>query len=237
MVDQTYALAKNGVYGQKGGVYADALDETPDSGDLQARYDATELSLSDQDSVTTWGDETGNGHDLTAGTAPTYISNGINGNPVVRFDGVDDVLDVAFASQSQPNQIFIAFEMVTVDDTASEGIFDADTDGGHLVRARGNGNFSMFAGSNLDGPATDTNAHIFGGLFDGANSTFRLDGSQANSGDPGSNALDGVTLGAHGGRQFYGNVDVGEVLVYPQDKSGIQGDVEQYLSDKWGITL
>lgn len=56
---------------------------------------ADSLVLSDADPVVTWADSSGNGNDVTQGTAnlrPTYRTNGINGLPVVRFDGTNDFL-------------------------------------------------------------------------------------------------------------------------------------------------
>lgn len=50
---------------------------------------AEDLSLSDNDDVSTWNDMSGNGNNLTQETAsltPTYKTNIVNGYPVVRFD-------------------------------------------------------------------------------------------------------------------------------------------------------
>src|SRR5262245_95497 len=49
----------------------------------------------DGDPVTTWPDSSGNGNDATQATAakkPTYKAGIQNGRPVIRFDGVDDIL-------------------------------------------------------------------------------------------------------------------------------------------------
>ena len=45
--------------------------------------------------VTKWEDQSGNSRDVVAGgytSRPTLISNSINNNPAIRFDGVDDYL-------------------------------------------------------------------------------------------------------------------------------------------------
>ena len=48
--------------------------------------------------VTSWTDLTGNGHNATQSTAgdqPTFVSNGLNGNPTVQFNGIADSLSIA----------------------------------------------------------------------------------------------------------------------------------------------
>ena len=45
----------------------------------------------------TWPDKSGTGNTVsqnTSGNQPTLVTNGLNGNPVVRFDGTDDYLDL-----------------------------------------------------------------------------------------------------------------------------------------------
>jgi len=207
----------------------------PDSEDLHARYDATELSLSDQDSVTTWPDETANGHDLSASGDPMFVESGINGNPVVRFNGIDDLLSTSFATISQPNHIFIALEYQSVTDAAP--VFDSErSTAEHVLEYRDSDNvIRMFAGVVLDGGTPDTNPHIHATLFDGPDSVNRQDGSQISNGDSGDRGLDGFKVGSGAGN--FAEVDVAEILIYPEDKTSIQSDVETYLSNKWGISV
>lgn len=211
----------------------------PDSGDLQARYDATELSLADGDTVSTWGDETGNGNNLAAGGDPQYVADGINGNAVVQYDGTDDFHNVAWNAISQPFNYFIVAQVVTLGNNA-EVLLTGDSTIASTFKRSDSNNFTwaINAGSNVESAENaDTNAHIYASLFAGGTSTLREDGSQIASGDPGTNQLDGLTVAdsAPGGNEL--NVNVGEILVYPQDKSSIQADIENYLSDKWGITI
>ena len=63
-----------------------------------AWYDANQLSLSDNDDVSTWTDMSGNGFHATQSTAdkkPHFKTNVVNGKPVVRFDGTDDCLAIS----------------------------------------------------------------------------------------------------------------------------------------------
>lgn len=209
----------------------------PDSEDLHAHYDATALSLSDGDAVSTWGDESGNGHDLTAGTAPTFVADGINGNPGVSFDGADDFLDVVFSTLSRPNHIFVVVKFRSVP-SSTTNVIDAETDTDRNVLLQdGNNDWGIYAGSSVKGSNADTNNHVLGALFDGASSNLRIDGTEDLSGDPGSQGLNGLTVGAEVNLNNYSPIDVGEILLYPQDKSSIVSDIEQYLGDKWGIAV
>lgn len=210
----------------------------PDSEDLHARYDARELSAADGDPVSTWPDETANGHDLTAGTAPTYVESGINGNPVIRFDGVDDFLDVAWGTIYQPNHVFIVGRMQSIPSNAVV-FFDSETSNHrHAIFVSGDPNpWAMHAGGTIKDGSADTSAHIFNGLFDGASSELRVDGASTITGDAGADGFNGLTVGAEVAKNSYANVDIGEILVYPMDKSAKETDIEQYLSDGWGVTL
>lgn len=63
-------------------------------------FDSRFINQSDNTAVSTWSDRSGNGWDATQGASalrPTFIENELNGNPVVRFDGSDDVLTVSGA--------------------------------------------------------------------------------------------------------------------------------------------
>lgn len=74
-----------------GGESASAGEISPPALRLKA---SAITGLNDGDPVSTWPDSSGNGHDVTAaGTArPLYKTNILNGKPVVRFDGINDLL-------------------------------------------------------------------------------------------------------------------------------------------------
>jgi len=214
-----------------------AAPDIPASGDLHARYDATQLSLSDGSPVSTWNDETGNGHDLTAGNAPTFKTNIIGGKPVVRFDGVNDRIDVSFTALPQPNTIYAVFQLTSTS-TGNDNMWGTTSTGArHDFIENLDGNFSINGGSFVIDGSSDTSEHIVGAFYDSTNSKIRLDGSQVASGDAGTDSMGGYRLGDG---SFTGNnqdVDFGEILIYPQDKSSIQRDIEKYLSAKWGISV
>jgi len=205
----------------------------PQEDDLYARYD-----FSQEDGALPITDQTGNGRALSNGQY-SGVSANINGVQAGLFDGVDDSVWTSFTTQNQPNHIFIIAEYVSLDTGGNNAIFDANTANDNLVFADyggQSGEYNLYAGSRLGGTtvADAGDIVVIGGLFDGAGSVLRLNGAQDDTGDVGAGGLDGVTLGSTGTQDNYANVKIGEVLVYPQDKSPTVADIEQYLIDKWG---
>jgi len=83
---------------------------------LQLWLDASQITgLNDGDAVGTWADLSGNGNDATQATGskkPTFETNELNGRPVVRFDGVDDILQTPIFGQfpSKRGTLFLVYK-------------------------------------------------------------------------------------------------------------------------------
>jgi len=76
------------------------------------------------------------------------------------------------------------------------------------------------------------------GIFDGANSVLREDGTQTASGNPGSDPLSGITLGNTAFADIPYEGYIGEILVCNDRLSASEiASQEQRLSEKWGITI
>lgn len=74
-----------------------------------AAYDSRFITgLTDGASVSSWSDRTANANTLTGTNQPTYETNELNGNPVVRFDGTNDQLSASFASSSLQSAVLVA---------------------------------------------------------------------------------------------------------------------------------
>ena len=216
-------------------VDGEEIGAIPDRDLLHAHYDARELGLNDNDSVTTWDDLEGD-NDLTEGDAPTFKTDVINGNPVVRHDGSGNYLETAFASEiSQPNHVYaVAVWRDAVD--AGGHFWDGDSqDEANFRQGGGNEDWRISAPDTVAGGSTDNDDHIFGIIYDGPDSAIREDGSVVASGDAGSNGYNGFKTGVRGGISDFGQVDFGEILIYNGEPT--PADVEQYLSDEWGISL
>lgn len=208
---------------------------------LHAWYDATELTgFTDGDPVGTWPDEE-NTFDLTQSSSslqPTYKTGIINSNPILRFDGSDDYLDVDFTQLSEPWQVFCVGTL-RISDTSARTMW-ADQDGGDpALFQNGNGNWTLKVGgsSDIENGSTDTNPHVHTVLHNGADTAMRRDGTETATGSA-SEPLNGFRLARRGIDDLKGPIDMGEVLIYDADLSTSDRDsVESYLGDKWGITV
>lgn len=226
--------ARAGVFG--GGV------AIPDA-DLAHWYDATEIIGSDGDAIGTWTDQEGT-DDLTQATSskkPTLRTGELNGNAMLEFDGSDDVLTNTLGTNlTQPNTYFLVYRFRTDPGANNRGIYDDDTATEQNFGVRGdNGNLRLNAGVDLNsGISADTADHIHTGVFDGANSVIRQDGTELVTGDAGTGDLTGMFVGAQGDETSHSEVDIGEFLAYDAGLStSDRDDVESYLSDKWGIPI
>jgi hypothetical protein len=212
----------------------------PEPSDLIARYD-----FSQEDGSLPVIDRTGNGNDLNTGNF-SGVSSQINGRQSGLFDGVDDFLTTQFNNiQTQPNHIFISFELIDPDPGSLNNIFDGFSEDVQTLFLDGSffdNQYNMFAGSSIARPASVTpdpgDIIIASCLFNQSNSILRLNKKQRDSGDVSGRDLDGITLGTIGQQNLsrFTNLKIGEVLIYPEDKAGIVSDVESYLSSRWGAT-
>lgn len=213
---------------------------------LKGWWDASAITgLTDGNSVSSWSDLSGNSRTLTplASNPPTYKTGIKNGLPVVRFDGVNDVIEAASVLPGSTSYtVFIVFSATSM--TNYRAPFQA---GGNFAlagilnsaAARGiyaPGSFATFTGGTYT-PGTwerwaipvssgggttimyvDNVSKMTVGAC-GAGGAFRL-GSARNTGS---------TAG-----EFYAEMDVAEVLVYDTALSSTdRGNVDTYLYNKW----
>jgi len=112
MVEQTYALAKSGVYGQANGAYADALSAIPDSGMFQSplyQYTSVEgLDASDGQTADDWTEQLAGAGDATAVGGPVYRADQA-GFAAVEYDGTDDAHDFPTDGQLPTGSTEVSF--------------------------------------------------------------------------------------------------------------------------------
>jgi len=207
---------------------------------LKLWLDASQIvGLNDGDSVGTWSDTSGNANDATQATVsakPTYKTSIQNGLPVVRFDGVDDVMTVAAVS-AQPMTFFL------VGKTSSTGRYFFDgVSGNRFVLGDGlNGppnNMGIFAGSAIESSFTISGSsfNLWTGVANGVSSSLLKNGAAFASGDVGSQGLSGgMTLGNRYSDPGYClNGDLAELIIYNTSLSIANRQlVEAYLRAKW----
>lgn len=97
--------------------------------------DASSLSLSNNDPVTTWADISGNGNDLSQATAsrqPTFRTSQINGLPAVQFDGTNDFLSFNNHITTDAITFFIVYSKDVI---TENGVFTLEN---HILTDRNN---------------------------------------------------------------------------------------------------
>ena len=203
-----------------------------------AHYDASQLSLTDGDTVSVWPDEQGdNDLDIQTGS-PTYVESGINGNPAIAFDG--DGLEGTGFSVTQPNTTYVVFE------------YQSGFDGGRVLSGvskrqttpeadQSSNRWSIHGGAGLVFGTQDINIQQMTAVFDGANSIIREDGVEIAVGDAGTNYLGGLSVGYgargyydYGEGRHYADAYVSEIVVV--NSGSVDLDFETQLLEKWGIT-
>lgn len=196
----------------------------PDSGDLVYRYD-----FKAEDGSLPVEDQTNNGNPLDQGSLDG-VGGDINGFQAGKFvKSNNDQIHGNTDTLTEPSHVFVVLQLRSVDSNDLEILF-ADTDRTPQTYAN-NGSWGVGTSS---GGSPDTNPHVLTLYSDGGNSYLRVDGTQVASDGDGS--LDSFSL-AGVPNEDYSDLNVGEVLAYDKDKRGIETDIENYLGDRWGITI
>ncbi len=140
--------------------------DIPNIKNLQSRYVAEELDLSEGDPVSTWYDLEGdfNGHQETSGVQPTFRDDDLNNLATVEFNR-DYLLTGHNQNSNEESSIYI---VARVDDTSeNRGIYGAGGSGSgnrHYIRMQDNPNWQVGFGGTADisSSATSGEWKIFG---------------------------------------------------------------------------
>ena len=211
-------------------------------------FDASDLSTITESSgsVSEWRDRSGNSRHVTqaAGTSqPALITNGMNGLPVVRFDGSSDRMDTASLTLTGRQHHLMVVR------TASNGRSIVVSNAGSVNEATvfqdpassptlrwGIFRSNAAASSTTTSSAANT-AYVVSADFNGSSSRLRVNGIQAISGTVGTANTSAVRLGANPALIHIGG-DLAEVVIVSGSLTAGQiGDWEAYAAAKWGITI
>jgi len=223
----------------------------PDAQNLQANLDAQALSLSDQDAVDPWSDESGNNNDFDGFNSPIYETDIVGSNPAVLGDGSSHY----FQRSNLLGDVF-SFYLVFVTSNSSDSMetvatyhnFDSDIEG---LRTRinqddglavewGDGSSKSEASFSWSGYA-DGSGHILGVRLDAT--TGEID---VNLDDATDSATDStVSTISHGSNMqlmrdtdgFYFDGHHAHHLIYPGVKhdASTADEVVSFLQSHWGI--
>jgi prepilin-type N-terminal cleavage/methylation domain-containing protein/prepilin-type processing-associated H-X9-DG protein len=216
-------------------------------GTLKLWLKADTLSgVADGTPVTTWSDSSGNNkHATSSGTAvPTYVANGANGWPALKFDGVDDKIETAtdvLASTGALTIVYVAKQIAPFTDTAT----------GRGRRLMGLGNLQCFKGTwdNSGGPTVSLGEAIVEdrwneGVLRWSGSTYTAYSRGVISGAStgGSNTTGSRWIGGScyptPYNSYFSCCYIAEVLVYNKaldTQNGERPALENYLQNKYGL--
>ena len=217
---------------------------------LHLRSDLAVTSASS--AVSTWGDVSGFDNDASQSTSanqPTLVSNSMNGNPVIRFNGTTSKMSLPASStlgiQSNPYEMFIAAKSTSSDvqfliSGGATEQFEYHLNGSSGAR------FIPLQTSpttylDLGTAATysDGNAHVFSARASNSGGAVRVDGVDGgtSSGNILSSNSGALQLGVRSDGTYYFNGDIAEVILYNTNLStSDRSTVEHYLANRYGIT-
>jgi hypothetical protein len=198
----------------------------------------TTAASADADPIGGVTDKSGNGRHLSQSTSTKRLALKFaiqNGRVVVRGDGVDDFLQVAFAL-NQP--VYIAAVLQQRSWSAGSRLWDGATSGTtQLLQAGTTPNLRAQTTAALNSASLAVGAFgIIEVLYNGASSILRVNNNADVTGDAGASNAGGLTLGNRGAGDAAAAVDFGEVVVLSAVPSDAQRlSLRNYLNGRWGV--
>lgn len=208
---------------------------------LQVWLSARELSLNNDDPVSSWTDLSGHNNHATQATSanrPLFKTNVLNTYPVVRFDGSNDVLTFTNNINVGPSTIFVIGNRISGTNYRAivvTGKFGMYAQGGVST------NWIIYLGADLiSGVASDTTHRLMTAAIssgttaklwtNNANAVTRTNGVAYTS-----NVTSTIGASPSGIQQFNG--DIAEVLVYDTALSDANvAKVNTFLMARYGMT-
>ncbi len=213
--------------------------------------DATDYS----ESTGIWPDKSGKGNSVTqdsSSSRPDYIANGLNGNPVVQFDGSDDYLNLDWADGSLDTDSLTMFLVLKNNDMSggSQTIMgNYDQEDEVAIHKSGSSPYPITAGistpfrDNRIAFTSDPGPYVLTYEYDNdstAHTTF-VDGIQANTLNKSADiSWNDTAIGRNGGptgshiSEWNWNGDIAEIRIYNDALTATERQaVEQELNDKW----
>lgn len=198
----------------------------------------TVVAAADGDPVGAWDDSSGNANHLmqiTATKRPTLKTAIVNGNPVIRLDGIDDVYRVDF-TLNQPHHNFL---MLAQRSWAQGRFINAGSVGsaGMLYQHAVTPNIRQHSGI----AGTENSGLVIGqyrlveAFYSGASSSLIIAGGTAVISNVGTNNPGGVTLGGETTAANFSSIDVAEMLIYNSQVTGSNlTNLRSYFLNKYG---
>ena len=202
---------------------------------------ADSLVLNDGDPVGTWADQSGNGRDLIQSTTdnkPLYKINIQNGWPAVRFDGINDYMDVTFGGAlAIPYSLFMVFAFVNT--PSGTKVMYSSTNQDYHYACVNDANGYIYNGTQLNAPAASfgTAFHYLLHKWNTGSSDHRVDGVSS-TGTTSNVNLNGLRVAEYYTSlgTYTSNIQVAEILIYSEAISdGNRDTVESYITTKYAL--
>lgn len=196
----------------------------------------TTPAVADADPVGGWQDQSGNGNHVTQATTtkrPALKLSIRNGQPVIRFDGVDDNLQKVFTggNLSQPYTTFAVYALRSWNAGDTKVIYTGTSDNPQWADVN---LWRMFAGVTVNTAVTaDALWHVNSVEWNAGSTKYRLDGGSETTAaaNPGAAVMAGLVLGTTSTSTAPADVDVMQVIVYPGLLTAVQkANVFNYLN-------
>ncbi len=219
---------------------------------LVAWFDAADQGFNDGAAVGDWH----GAQQADPDAMPTYVADGLNGHPVIRFDGVNDILQVQDFSGLTDYDVFAVWQSPIVpatnefthilrhgtEDTENfELTFSSPFD--IALHAAGFSSAGEWVLAQFDAPTPNT-PYLWNSTYDSTlgDLTARSNGVviTVHDGEPRLPDVGEAVLGLGGrpGPDRFFTGDIAEIVIYDRALDTTERDlIQRYLADKWGLSV
>ena len=207
------------------------------------------VSMDSSNRVSSWADQSGNGHTATQSTQslqPLWVNSVVNGYPILRFDGVQSVLDITnYGVLDNP---FTVFAVYTKDAAGSLCLLSESPNeyGGMSIIGRTDTTLAIVLGGvgdfTVNVPAYNGPSFVVDSFMKSSSSdTIWRNSTQLGSGyttQQGTQSSGPLWIGENPGGPYWLDGDLAELICYSTALSGSDRQaVENYLLSKYNIPI
>ena len=203
--------------------------------------DSSTVAFSSGSNVSSWADKSGNGNTVTQATTanqPTYVTNVVNGNPVIRFNGTTNILQKTSFTSLGTNSVSFWLVERNLSGGMAAAPFSFNNGPNAGIVFQNNNNLQPM--SNVPYTSSVARIDFYNRTNTGSGDITYLNGNVSSTGDDNSTGTYGTTF-AVGQRIFssiYTSGDICEILIFIGMPTTTQRQqIEGYLARKWGISI
>lgn len=201
---------------------------------------ADAIAQSSGSSVATWPASFGINAVASGAAEPTLETNAQNGLPIVRYNGSSNYSTVTgLGSVSYPYTVAFAFRYQGSPTGGFQyllylGIPSPPDASAAVSMGSDAGKISIAAGQLVDVINADNNFHILFVVFNGASSKYGVDGGALVTCNPGTLIpLTALSLAALLQGANFGQIDIGELVLWTGDGTAFYTQAYSYLNTRW----